>query len=214
MTTKSRPTHKTKSKRSAPTAVAPTSVGGLFAALKELVTGGGVGEAPKATALLEAQHRETEKQFAAVLKANGNAKALVHTLASSLLAHMLIEEKIFYPAAKAFKEGLVLEGYEEHVVARFALERLLVTSPKDKSFKAKAKTLKDIIESHVKEEENDLFPKIEKSMSGDELRALGAKMKRLFDATVEAGWAKTLAAEGPNVSKGVRRASATRSATT
>jgi hemerythrin superfamily protein len=181
---------------------------GFFAAVKGLITGDDDDSAPKATALLEKQHRKVERLFAAIDSANGNAKALVHELATDLLAHMVIEQKLFYPAALSIKEDLVLEGYEEHVVSRFALERLLSASPKERSFKAKAKTLKDIISSHVKEEEDDLFPKVEKAMSSDAQRDLGAKMKRLFDATVAAGWQKTLESEGPEVPMRTRRASA------
>ena len=184
--------------------------GGFFAAVKGLLSRDDNADAPKATALLEKQHREVEKLFAALESANGNAKPLVHELATKLLGHMVIEEKLFYPAALPVKEGLVLEGYEEHVVTRFALERLLAGSPKDRSFMAKVKTLKDIIESHVKEEEGELFPKFERATPGKDQRELGAKMKQLFDETVAAGWQKTLAAEGPNVATRELRVSARR----
>ena len=217
MKTKKAPPRRTKSPtRSANAksakAAKPSSTGGFFAAVKGFITRSESDETPKATALLEKQHRKVEKLFAAIDSAKGSPKALVHELATDLLGHMVIEEKLFYPATLAVKEDLVLEGYEEHVVARFALERLLAASPKERSFKAKAKTLKDIVLDHAKEEEDELFPKVEKAMSADALRELGAKMKRLFDETVAGGWEKALEAEGPKVAMRTRRASAERTA--
>ena len=218
MKTKKAPPSRTKSPtrsasaKPARSGAKAASAGGFFAAVKGFITRSESEDAPKATALLEKQHRKVENYFAAIESAKGSPKALVHELATDLLAHMVIEEKLFYPATLAVKEDLVLEGYEEHVVARFALERLLAASPKERSYKAKWKTLKDIIVDHQKEEEDDLFPKVEKAMSGDALRELGAKMKRLFDATVAGGWEKALKAEGPKVAMRTRRASAERTA--
>jgi hemerythrin superfamily protein len=211
--TSKRPSNSTRSPKSKPRSAAPQATAERFiAAVKGLIARATKDDSPKATDLLESHHRVVEKLFDAIESANGNAKALVHELATNLLAHMIIEEKLFYPAARAVDEPLVLEGYEEHFVSRFALERLLDASPKDKTFKAKMKTLKDIIADHVKEEEHELFPRFEKSMSAEAQRTLGAKMKRMFDATVAGGWEKALKSEGPKVPAQARRANALASA--
>ncbi len=166
-------------------------------------------DAPKATALLEKHHRELEKLFASLESAPVPKKrAILHDLATRLLAHMVIEEKIFYPRALGIDASKVLEGYEEHVVIRFALERALVTSPSDKTFDAKVKTVKDFLVNHDDEEEEELFPKVRRAMSIEAQRTLGAEMLSLFDKTRAAGWKATLDAEGPQVSTRVRKASA------
>lgn len=164
---------------------------------------------PKATKLLEKHHREFEDLFEKIDAAKGAKRTpIVREMATRLLAHMVIEETIFYPRALGIAKAKVLEGYEEHVVIRFALERLLVTPAKDKTFHAKMKTLKDFLVNHDDEEEKELFPKVRRAMTGKALRALGAEMLVRFDATLAAGWKKTLSAEGPHVSKRVRKASA------
>jgi hemerythrin superfamily protein len=56
-----------------------------------------------------------------------------------------------------------MEAFEEHSIAELGLTRLLATDPEDPSFAARVTTCKEIIEHHVEEEEEELFPKVEKS---------------------------------------------------
>ena len=141
----------------------------------------------KATDLLEKQHRTVEGLFKKLEGGGGDIPALLKELAADLAAHMIVEQEIFYPAVLKVKEDLVLEGYEEHAAAEGALKRLLKTSPKDVTFKAKVTVLKELIEHHVKEEEGDLFPKVEKALGAERLTELGRKMKPLFDEMHDAG---------------------------
>ncbi len=152
----------------------------------------------KATELLKRQHDEVSAIFKGLEKGNGHSKALLDKLGNSLAAHMVIEQELFYPAVLAVKENLVLEGYEEHAVARFALKRLMQTDPSDRTFKAKVKTLKEIIEHHVEEEEEDMFPRAEKAL-GDRSEALCAEMKTLFEKTVKEGYENAVGRGGAAV---------------
>jgi hemerythrin-like domain-containing protein len=146
----------------------------------------------KATTLLEHQHRKVEAIFKKLEGGKGDAQTLVVALANDLAAHMVIEQEIFYPAVKSVKKDLVLESYEEHAIAQFALKRLLETKPASASFQARVVALKELIEHHVEEEESDLFPEVEEKMV-DELDELGRTMKARFDEVVEAGYASALA---------------------
>jgi len=146
----------------------------------------------KATDLLEKQHRKVEGIFKKLESGKGDLKALVTELSHDLIAHMIIEQELFYPAVKKVKEDLVLESFEEHAIARFALGRLIKTEPDDESFQARVVALKELIEHHVKEEEEDLFPKVDKAL-GDELTPLGAEMKERFDEVVEEKYEEALA---------------------
>jgi iron-sulfur cluster repair protein YtfE (RIC family) len=152
----------------------------------------------KASALLKEQHQETKTLFKQLEKGNGNHKAILEKLSNGLVAHMVIEQELFYPAVLNVKEDLVLESYEEHAVARFALRRLLKTPPSDPSFKAKLTTLEELIKHHVKEEEEDLFPKAEKAL-GEKSDPLCRLMKALFEETVEAGYERALGRGGAAV---------------
>lgn len=141
----------------------------------------------KATELLEKQHRKVEGLFEKIESGKGDKRALVQELAQNLVAHMVIEQEIFYPAVKQVKEDLVLESFEEHAIARFALVRLVKTEADDVSFSARVTALKEIIEHHVEEEEEELFPQVEKAM-GDRLLALGERMKARFEEALEEGY--------------------------
>src|SRR5881394_1179976 len=130
-----------------------------------------------ATALLKTQHRKAK----ALLKklASGRERdpqPILRELASDLAAHMRIEQELFYPAVHELDEDLVLESFEEHALAEVALRRLIAAPSDDPSFKAKATTLKELIEHHVEEEEEELFPKVDKKMDEAQNRELADRM--------------------------------------
>jgi iron-sulfur cluster repair protein YtfE (RIC family) len=157
----------------------------------------------KATKLLEEQHRKVKGLFAKLEAGKESAAPLLTELANDLAAHMAIEQQLFYPTVRSIKADLVDESYEEHSVAELALKRLLRTSPQDPLFKARVTVLKELIEHHVEEEEEDLFPAVEKAMKADALEQLGTTMQAQFedaktqgfDALVPSGFAKTSADE-------------------
>ena len=143
-----------------------------------------------AIALLKTHHKKAK---AALKKLHeGYDQKTLDTLASELAAHMIIEEKIFYPAVVEAKPDLVLESYEEHAIAQLALKRLVGTAKGDHRFGARAKALLDLLKHHIEEEEEDLFPKSRKALDAATLKALGAKMESKFDDLVAQTWKKTL----------------------
>lgn len=154
----------------------------------------------KATELLITQHDEARALFKLLMKPGGRTEKNVEKLADSLAAHMAIEQELFYPAMLAVKEDLVLEGYEEHALARFALRRLRETEISHQTFKAKVVALKEIIEHHAEEEEEDLFPKAEKALGEDRSASLRAKMVSLYRETMKEGYVRAVARGGSAVS--------------
>jgi hemerythrin-like domain-containing protein len=142
----------------------------------------------KATNLLEKQHRKVEAIFKKLESGRSAPAPLLRELADSLAAHMAIEQEIFYPAIRSLKEDLVAESFEEHAVAELALKRLLSTAPSGDSFEAKVTTLKELIQHHVEEEEDDLFPAVEKKIEAARLETLGNEMKAAFDAALARGF--------------------------
>lgn len=148
----------------------------------------------KATTLLRKQHKEVKAIFKKLEGKGGNKRALLKELADNLAAHMAIEQEIFYPAVKAIDEDMVLESFEEHALAEIAVKRLLKTPADDPSFEARVTATKELIEHHVEEEEEDLFPKVEKKMA-DELADLGERMEARFEEAKKAGSAKLYTGE-------------------
>jgi hemerythrin-like domain-containing protein len=146
----------------------------------------------QATQLLEKQHRKVESIFKKLEDGSPDAEKLALELANDLVAHMTIEQDIFYPAIREVDEDLVLESYEEHALAEVALKRLLAIAPDDGAWKARVVALKELIEHHVQEEEQELFPKVEKALGEERLNELGSEMKERFEAVVAEGYEAAL----------------------
>ncbi|AUX47300.1 hypothetical protein SOCE26_088180 [Sorangium cellulosum] len=148
----------------------------------------------KATSLLEKQHRKVESIFKQLESGRSEPGPLLAELANELVAHMAIEQESFYPAVRQIKEDLILESYEEHAIAELALKRLLSTDPEDISFKARVTTLKELIQHHVEEEEEELFPKVEEAIEAKQLEQLGKALKAEFEQRLAEGYEALLPA--------------------
>lgn len=138
--------------------------------------------------LLKSQHDEVDALIGKIEKAHGDQKAtLFAELADNLAAHAKIEETIFYPAAMARQtEELLLESTEEHLSIKRALADMLITDVADPRFDALLTVLKEQVRHHARdEEEKELFPKVRKLMSADELAALGGELLAQFDTLIK-----------------------------
>lgn len=133
-----------------------------------------------ALSLIEQQHVELDELFAKLKKAKADQekRSIFAELADKLEAHMMIEEQILYPAVKARSiEHALLEGLEEHLAIRRVLADLLETPPSDPRYQAQVSVVSEQHEHHAHhEEEDELFPKVRKLVTGEELAVLGAEM--------------------------------------
>src|SRR4029078_802963 len=81
--------------------------------------------------------------------------------------HAQIEETIFYPAARrALQEkgqDLLDEAAGEHQTLKDIVGRLEMAPTSDPLYDAGVKVLSEYVKHHVKEEENELFPKVKSS---------------------------------------------------
>jgi hemerythrin superfamily protein len=96
---------------------------------------------------------------------SGKKAEIVEQICQELTLHALAEEKIVYPAArKAIDDtDLMDEADVEHAGAKNLIKELQKMSPEDSHYDAKVTVLREYIEHHVKEEEGQTFPKLEKS---------------------------------------------------
>src|SRR5689334_16005923 len=134
----------------------------------------------KATNLLIEQHHTVSRLFKAIESAKSDAEKtkLFKELAANLTAHDGIEREIFYPAcqeAMGLNDDLG-EALVEHGVIEFALYQANEAIG-SKDFDFKCKVLKELVEHHVKEEEDEFFPKTEKALGVGTLEALGEEME-------------------------------------
>jgi hemerythrin superfamily protein len=143
-----------------------------------------------AIAMLEQQHKKVTALFEQYERAETTArkKALFEEIADDLAVHTTIEEKVFYPAVYASDTQEVLgEGVEEHLSVKRLIVDLMELSPGDEAFDAKMSVMKEQVEHHVKEEREQLFPKVRESFDEQTLEQLGSRMQGLFTREMKAG---------------------------
>lgn len=139
-------------------------------------------KAQEATALLRADHKLVNELFDEYENAKtvNQKKALVQQICEELTVHAQIEEEIFYPAAqKALKDHeLVPEATVEHQTLKYLIAQLLNENISDDKelYDAKVKVLSEYVKHHVKEEQNELFPKVKESKL--DLIELGAQLQQ------------------------------------
>lgn len=132
--------------------------------------------------ILKGDHEEVDalfEEYEAKKDAGGTGKGeIARRICDALTVHATIEEEIFYPAVRSAKQDtadLVDEAAVEHQSLKDIIGRLEAAPLKDPLYDAGVKVLSEYVKHHVKEEENELFPKV-KSM-GIDLVALGERMK-------------------------------------
>lgn len=108
-------------------------------------------------------------------------RALVTRLRADLKMHTTLEEELFYPAVREAAKGemdvLYFEALEEHrAIQEFLLPDLLSTDPGSEKFSGRAKILKELIEHHLHEEEQEIFARAKTLMDNVALRDLGHQM--------------------------------------
>jgi hemerythrin superfamily protein len=131
--------------------------------------------------LLKDDHRKVEKIFSDLENKRDDRRALFPQLDRELTVHAEIEETIFYPAAKEAEptRDLVLESIEEHKQIKMVLADLETTDMRTAEWAADLKVLREDVMHHVGEEEDELFPKIQKVLSTSQLEELGTRMQEM-----------------------------------
>ena len=145
--------------------------------------------------LLKSDHEKVSELFERIEAASGKAKSSIFKqIQNELEIHTHVEEAIFYPALRNAEETreITLEAYEEHRVVKDLLAELAAGKPSDQ-WDAKLTVLKENVEHHVDEEENDMFGKAKDVLSTEQAEALGDRMaaeKKKLGAPVPADVAK------------------------
>ena len=134
--------------------------------------------APEATALLRADHRRVSALFEQYegTRSAAKKKTIVSTICLELSVHAQIEEEIFYPAVKAALKDkeMVPEATVEHATLKELIAQVKDKEPDGEMFDAKIKVMSEYVKHHVKEEQNEMFPKAKKTRL--DMNALGAQM--------------------------------------
>jgi hemerythrin-like domain-containing protein len=139
-----------------------------------------------AITLLKDDHKKVRKLLDELNDTTNRAQKtrteLLERIALEIRVHSAIEEEVFYPAFKAAGEEsddgkLYFEALEEHRAAgELVLPDLLDTDVTSDQFGGRAKVLKELIDHHATEEEDEMFPRARKLLSKDQLVELGDRM--------------------------------------
>ena len=135
-----------------------------------------------AVAMLKADHAEVHAWFgqyeALGERANKSKFKLVAQICQALTIHARLEEEIFYPAVraagKASADDMVDEAVVEHASAKDLIAQLEAMDPEDDLYDAKVKVLGELVDHHVEEEEDEMFPQARKLKL--DMVALGEEM--------------------------------------
>jgi hemerythrin superfamily protein len=135
-----------------------------------------------AIALLRADHKKVSELFEQYEKArSADRKAtIVAEICAELTVHAQIEEEIFYPAVKAALKDkeLVPEALVEHSSLKALIAEVEGVKPEGEMFDAKVHVMAEYVKHHVKEEQNEMFPRAAKTtVDMDDLGAQLAERK-------------------------------------
>ena len=142
-----------------------------------------------AIALLKADHQKVSGLFEQYEKTRSEDRKgkLADQICQELTVHAQIEEEIFYPAAREVlrDQDLLDEATVEHQGAKDLIAQIEAGSPGDDLFDAKVTVLGEYVKHHVKEEQNELFPKVRKTKL--DLKMLGEQLQARKTELMEGG---------------------------
>ena len=124
-----------------------------------------------AVKLLVDDHKKVKKlfkDFARIEDGEGAAQekaAVVQKICMELTIHTTVEEDIFYPAVRESidEEDLMDEADVEHAGAKILITQLEGMKPGDDHYDAMVTVLGEYIDHHVKEEQEEMFPKAKRA---------------------------------------------------
>ena len=140
------------------------------------------------TKALHTDHVELKKLLKTITSSEdaGEIHAAFETFATLLKKHAKAEEKVVYDALIAQKdedlETDAREGYNEHALADAMLTKLKAgADPLSPEWQAEAKVMKELLEHHIEEEEEDIFEDVRDSFEMDKRKEMGDQFAELKD---------------------------------
>ena len=136
--------------------------------------------------LLKSDHRKVEDLLEQLVETTDRATKkrgeLLQKIERELSIHTRLEEELFYPAFRdadgAEHKKMFFESMEEHrAVEELVLPDLRNTDPGSEKFAGRAKVLRELVEHHIEEEEQDMFPEALDSITSETLEELGQQME-------------------------------------
>ena len=152
----------------------------------------GGAQATDAVAMLKEDHRKVEALFAEFESADDQRKEqIIGEACQELIIHSLLEERVFYPAARQpSTDDQLDEAQVEHDAAKVLIVELQGGAGRDEFREAKFKVLAEEIRSHIREEEapDGVLAKAQKGgVNTRELAERLAALKQQLQARAQSG---------------------------
>ena len=131
--------------------------------------------------ILTKDHRKVDELFAQIEGGQGNTADLFKQLYMELNLHAEAEEQLFYPKLelKGETSSQVGHSYKEHQEVKNLLSELSTMNQTEQAWTSKLLQLKQSVQHHVQEEENELFPKAQQILGADQLSTIGENIKAM-----------------------------------
>ena len=132
--------------------------------------------------LLVVDHEKVELLFEEIEGAQtpDQRRGLVAQLDAELTRHTRAEEEVLYPYIRKYVpdgDSLMDEAEHEHDEAKQALVDVATYDPSTSEFRDALQTLKKLVDHHVREEEREIFPKLEATAESGDLVRLGSDLE-------------------------------------
>lgn len=131
--------------------------------------------------LLKQDHQEASNMMDKLEMNDQSDMQMFSQLKQALTLHTKMEETLLYPALEEHEEtrDMVQEAYEEHQTVDEILAEMSGLAPTNEDFTRKLAELRENVMHHVKEEENEMFPKVEQVLGRDRLQEMGRQMQQM-----------------------------------
>jgi len=132
--------------------------------------------------LLKKDHQKIKDILESIANSRPTAlktrEKLINKLYDLISLHAALEEKLIYPLGMKHTalKNLTREAYEGHKAVEVLLKKALKIETNDESWLAKCIVIKENLEHHLKEEEENMLPALSKILSKDDLADIGKKM--------------------------------------
>jgi hemerythrin superfamily protein len=132
--------------------------------------------------LLKQDHQEASSLMDQL--ESGDEQSMMNTfnqLKQALTLHTKMEETLLYPALQNNEQtgDIISEAYEEHQTVDEILAEMTGMATSNGEFMDKLTELRENVEHHVEEEENEMFPKAEQILGRHRLEEMGAQMQQM-----------------------------------
>lgn len=126
-------------------------------------------------------------------------EAIVVQVLDELTVHAALEEEFLYPAARGeVDDDLLDEAEVEHESMHTAIDQLREMSPGDDKYAARFSVLCEYVLHHVKEEEGEIFPQLERAKL--EWEALAQEMNERRESLMQDAGTQPDTENGPRES--------------